>query len=103
VGSKAFLLCGESGITYTGATTELNQMYKKFGLDASIVLHLTQILEQNRHYLYFDNFFSTFNLFERLQANQIYGIGTIRTNRFANPALLTDKQLAKMGRGMAYE
>ncbi|XP_025407300.1 piggyBac transposable element-derived protein 3-like [Sipha flava] len=108
-GIKAFLLCGESGMTYNillyqGATTELDQtVQKKFGLGASVVLHLTQHLEKNRHYLYFDNFFATFNLFEQLQANQIYAIGTIRTNRFANPPLLTDKQLAKMGRGTAFE
>ncbi|KAE9524120.1 hypothetical protein AGLY_015485 [Aphis glycines] len=31
--------------------------------------------------------------------NQIYSVGTIRTNRFADPPLLTDKQLTKMGRG----
>jgi hypothetical protein len=52
--------------------------------------------------IYFDNFFSTFNLFERLQTNQIYAVGTIRTNRFANPPLLSGKQLAKMERGTAF-
>ncbi|XP_050056264.1 piggyBac transposable element-derived protein 3-like [Aphis gossypii] len=78
-GIKAFLLCGESGMVYNillyqGATTELDtSTQKKFGLGAS------------------------------LQANQIYSVGTIRTNRFADPPLLTDKQLAKMGRGTAFE
>ncbi|XP_060846578.1 piggyBac transposable element-derived protein 3-like [Rhopalosiphum padi] len=108
-GIKAFLLCGESGMVYNillyqGATTELDtSTQKQFGLGASVVLHLTKHLEKNRHFLFFDNFFSTFNLFEQLQANQIYSVGTIRTNRFANPPLLTDKQLAKMGRGTAFE
>jgi hypothetical protein len=57
-------------LLYQGATTELNQnIQKKFGLGASVVLHLIQHLEKNRHFLYFDNFFSTFNLF-RTVANQ---------------------------------
>lgn len=49
--------------------------------------------------LLFDNYFSTFNLFEWLYERNIYAIGTIRANRFKNPPLESDKELKKKSRG----
>lgn len=72
-GIKAFLLCGESGIIhdlllYQGSKTEINSVnLRQFGLGASTVLHLTENVEKNLQFIYFDNFFSTFQLFEILQ------------------------------------
>lgn len=108
-GIKVFLLCGEIGIIYDlllyqGSTTEINSVnLRQFGLGASIVLHLTKNVEKNMHFIYFDNFFSTFQLFEILQKKQIYAAGTIRSNRFMNPPFLTDKQMEKLGRGSTFE
>lgn len=108
-GIKVFLLCGESGIVYDlllyqGSTTELNpESLKSLGLGASVVLHLTKNIEKNRHNIYFDNFFTTFQLLEILQKKQIFAIGTIRTNRFSNLPFLSDKEMKELGRGSTYE
>lgn len=40
---------------------------------------------------------------EQLTQKQIYAVGTVRTNRFAKPPILSDQQLSRMGRGTAYE
>lgn len=34
---------------------------------------------------------------------EIYAAGTVQPNRFANPPLLTDKEMSKMGRGTTFE
>lgn len=108
-GIKAFFLCGSSGMVYNillyqGNTTEIDQnILKTFGLGAIVVLHLTKYVEKNKHFLFFDNFFSTFNLMEQLSQKQIYAVVTARTNRFVKPPLLSDNQMSQMGRGTAYE
>jgi hypothetical protein len=98
-GIKAFLLCGSSGMVYNillyqGNTTEIDQnILKKFGLGASVILHLTKYVEKNKLFL-ITFFFSTFNLMEQLRQKQIYAVGTVRTNRFIKPPLLSDKQMS---------
>lgn len=83
---------------------ELDQdLIKTIGSGASVVLYLTQNVKPNRHFLFFDNFFSSFGLFERLQQLQIYAAGTIRTNWFANPPLLSDKEMRRLGRGTTFK
>ncbi|PSN32752.1 hypothetical protein C0J52_23332 [Blattella germanica] len=50
--------------------------------------------------LYFDNYFSSFWLFEWLRKKKIYASGTIRQDRFINPPFLNDKEIKKeQGRG----
>lgn len=108
-GIKIFLLCGQSGIVYNmilyqGVSTNINKdLQKIFGLGGAVVLDLTKHLTPNRHFLFFDNFFSSYNLFYALTARQIYAAGTIRINRFFNPPVLSDKIIMKMGRGTSYE
>eukprot|EP00102_Acyrthosiphon_pisum_P021760 XP_016658970.1 PREDICTED: piggyBac transposable element-derived protein 3-like isoform X2 [Acyrthosiphon pisum] len=108
-GIKLFLLCGEDGLVYNfiiyqGSTTELNQdMQKKYGLGSAVVLHLTDLLGKNQHFLFMDNFFTSYNLLHALQHKQIFAAGTIRVNRFVKPPFLTDKELSKMGRGTTFE
>ncbi|XP_046392264.1 piggyBac transposable element-derived protein 3-like [Ischnura elegans] len=104
-GIKIFVLCGQSGLcydflVYQGATTEIEPEYlKRFGLGASVVLQLTKRIKTEGHFLYFDNYFSSFHLFEALKVKKIFAAGTVRTNRFGNPPLHTDKELGKRGRG----
>lgn len=108
-GIKLYLLCGESGLVYDfllyqGSTTELNgNIQKVFGLGGAVVLKLTMLLKKNRHFLYMDNFFTSFNILHALQQNCMYSAGTIRVNRFATPPFISDKELSKMGRGTSYE
>jgi len=102
-GIKIFVLAGSNGmvydfILYQGPNTEINQdLQKNFGIGGSIVLQLAEGIKKNSHYLYFDNFFSSYQLFERLYHLGIYAAGTIRTNRFANPLCYRIKYWQKWG------
>lgn len=108
-GIKLYLLCGAGGMVYDlllyqGSNTELDQETKAhFGLGGSVVLKLCEQLKKNRHILYFDNFFTSYNLLNALQDQKIYAAGTARVNRFANPPLIPDKHLRNMGRGASFE
>jgi len=108
-GIKLYLLCGENGLVYNfliyqGSTTEVKQdIQKKYGLGSAVVLHLTDMLGKNQHFLYMDNFFTSFNLLHALQHKKIFAAATIRVNRFVNPPFLNDKVLSKMGRGTTFE
>lgn len=102
---KNVLLCGQSGIVYNlllyqGSNTHINDfMQKNYCLSGAVVLKLVKNLKPNSHYLFFDNFFSSYNVFACLLKYKIFVIGTIRCNQFCNPPFLKDKELAKMGRG----
>lgn len=104
-GVKIFVLCGRSGIAYDfliyqGVSTGLNeQNLKKFGLGAAVILHLSQCITKPGHKLYFDNYFSSYQLLQVLKSQKILAAGTVRVNRFSKPPLLEDKQLKEMGRG----
>ncbi|XP_008189593.1 piggyBac transposable element-derived protein 3-like [Acyrthosiphon pisum] len=108
-GIKIFLLCGESGIVYNmilyqGMSTNINEeLQKNFGLGGAIVVCLTQNISENRHFLYFDNFFSSYNLFYALLQKKIYAAGTVRLNRFFKPPMMPDKQISNLGRGTSFE
>ncbi|CAI6343484.1 unnamed protein product [Macrosiphum euphorbiae] len=108
-GIKNFLLCSANGmvynmILYQGSSTEINhEITKKYGLGGSTVLQLVEHIDKNEHYLYFDNFFSSYNLFTSLECLGIKAAGTVRLNRFANPPIVSDKELNTLGRGASYE
>ncbi|KAG5894515.1 hypothetical protein JTB14_026898 [Gonioctena quinquepunctata] len=98
-GLKLFILCGKSGyaydfIFYPGKTTGLNgNNLKKYGQGASVVLHLTEKIGiEKGHRLYYDDYFSSYDLLTILKDEQIYSAGTIRSNRFFKPPLMTDRK-----------
>lgn len=104
-GCKNYVLCGKSGLPYDffiyqGSTTELSpENLQKFGFCASVVLHLVARLNRTGHKLYYDNYFSSYQLLEILKEKRINACGTIRVDRFAKPPLLSDKDMVKKGRG----
>ena len=59
--------------------------------------------KKNAHFLYFDNFFAGYNLFDVLMRKQIYAASTIRVNRFGKPPFMSDKWLSSKGRGTSDE
>lgn len=61
--------------------------------------HLAQRIEENNHKLFFDNYFGNYQLFAYLTSQNIFAVGTVRTNRFVNPPLLSDKEMKKKERG----
>ncbi|XP_042558961.1 piggyBac transposable element-derived protein 3-like [Clupea harengus] len=104
-GVKVYFLCGKSGIgydflIYQGATTELSEQRKMvLGHGAAVVTHLCQRIQTPSHKLFFDNFFTTYNVLEVLAEKKIHAAGTARVCRFAKPPLKTDKEMKKKGRG----
>ncbi|XP_047101017.1 piggyBac transposable element-derived protein 3-like [Schistocerca piceifrons] len=110
-GIKVFMLCGKSGIVhdfllYQGATTELNTpCCKKFGLSPAVVLGFSVPLSKGKgHKLYFDNFFSSYHLFQLLKSQGINAAGTVRQNRFGKNLLFSDdKTIMKQTRGYCEE
>lgn len=66
-------------------------------------MKLTENVKPRRHYLYFDNYFSSYNLFHALDKKDVYAAGTVSVNRFVKPPLLSDKEMVKLGRGSSFE
>lgn len=91
-------------LLFLGASIEIEDSYKKqYGLGGAVVLKLTQNIEPQQYFLYFDNYFSSYNLFYALDKKGIYAAGTDRLNRFEKPPLLSDKEMAKLGRGTSFK
>jgi len=77
-------------IIYQGSETEFFPQFKnKFGLGASVVLQLTEHVEENKHFLFFDNYFASYNLFEILLKRKIFAASTrlFELIDFRNPCL----------------
>lgn len=108
-GIKVFVLAGKSGypydfIVYQGASTKISTLDKiNLGYGAAIVVHLSSRLSVPGHQLFFDNYFSTYQLFEILKQKQINAVGTVRINRFNKPTFTSDKDLKIKGRGSSEE
>lgn len=107
---KIYLLCGSSGLVYDllmyqEGNTEINEQEKQmYGFGGAVVLKLiNDLVKPSQHYLYFDNFFTSFNLIHALDEMKIYATGTARTNRFVNPPLLSDKTMSNLGHGASFE
>lgn len=107
-GIKNFLLCGNNGLAYDfllyqGKTTEYDETMKDFGVGAAVTLKLCDRIEKVGHSLYFDNYFNSYHLLQILRNKQIFAGGTARVNRFSNPPLMDNKQMARKERGYAEE
>lgn len=100
-GIKIFALCGKSGILYAfiiyqGSTTELDEMEKKvFGLGGAVVAKLSTRINVQNVQLYFDNYFSNYNLLQFLRHKYIYVTCTARKDRFKQPPFTSDKAMQR--------
>ena len=65
------------------------------GLGEEVVLQLTKDLERSFCTVYFDNFFNSPKLIEKLFQKGIYGIGTVRANRKQMSKMVGDKQMKR--------
>ncbi|KAL4083594.1 hypothetical protein QTP88_028910 [Uroleucon formosanum] len=63
----------------------------EFGLGENVVLNLSQYLEMKFHCIYFDNFFTSLPLAEKLLNNDIFSCGTFRINKKYYPKDLMKK------------
>ena len=65
------------------------------GLGEEVVLQLTKDLERSFCTVYFDNFFNSPKLIEKLFQKGISGIETVRANRKQMPKMIDDKQMKR--------
>ena len=65
------------------------------GLGEEVVLQLTKDLERSFCTVYFDKFFNSAKLTEKLFQEDIYGIGTVLANREQMPKMIDDKQMKR--------
>ena len=65
------------------------------GLGEEVDLQQMKVLERSFCTVYFDNFFNTPKLTEKLFQKSIYGIGTVRANRKRMPKMIDDKQMKR--------
>ena len=100
-GFKMFVRAGSSGMMYdfflySGA----NSTGQENCSAENVVLRLCKEIPRNLNYkLCFDNWFSTLNLFLKLQQLGILTTATIRSNRIAKCPLMSEKELKQKGRG----
>ena len=109
VGFKLFTRAGVSGIVYdfianAGKSTfrpdDFTDAEMKLGQGAQVVLTLCRSIPDPRNSkVYFDNFFTSFELISHLRSAEIYAIGTMRQNRLRNVEMKNDKVLGKEPRG----
>ena len=108
-GFKLFTRAGVSGIVYdfiayAGRSTfrpdDFTDAELKLGQGSQVVLTLCRSIPEPRNSkVYFDNFFTSFELISHLRSAEIYAIGTMRQNRLRNVEMKTDKVLGKEPRG----
>jgi hypothetical protein len=67
---------------------------------SDFVIKLCETLPKQKNFrVYFDNWFTSFDLQILLKSWGIWSVGTIRTNRLRNCVLKTESELKKEGRG----
>lgn len=80
---------------YQGKNTLLNPKYENYGLGERVVLQLTEKEVGKHKIIYFDNFFTSITLLEKLKSQEILACGTIRGNRKGVPQnMVLDKKNA---------
>nr|CAH7713912.1 unnamed protein product [Callosobruchus chinensis] len=81
---------------YQGKNEELEKEFSSCGLGERVVLSLTKMYLGQSRILYFDNYFTSTPLLEKLHVNSTLACGTIRSNRKEFPkALAEDKSLTR--------
>lgn len=68
-----------------------------FGLGERVVLNLTKPFWNKGIKVFFDNYFTSIHLLEKLKLENTFACGTIRSNRKHFPPLPEDKSLLKRG------
>lgn len=77
---------------YQGKDEQLSDEFESFGLGECVVLHLTKNEWNKNKTIFFDNYFTSLLLLEKLKAENSLACGTIRSNRKDVPDLAEDKK-----------
>lgn len=93
-GYKVWALADSEGYLYDfDIYTGKSKDYVEHALGEKVVLRLTEGLEHKHHCLFFDNYFTTYNLLKELKERGINACGTVIANRKNLPKLKEDKYL----------
>lgn len=100
-GFKIWMMCSSNGYPYAmqiyGGKKEPTS---EVPLGSRVVNELISCLRDNsKHEIYFDNFFSSYNLISQLSKQGLRATGTIRKMRTGHCPLKSKKELAKSARG----
>lgn len=90
------LACSSTGYLLNFSVYEGKKESDEEGsLGEKTVLELTKPFENKHYCVYFDNFFTSFTLLSKLLDRNLFGCGTIRSNRkhFPKDLLVPDKNL----------
>lgn len=104
-GFKLFVLCDQNGLVYDFdiycGKIQPVLGFPDIGASSNIVLKLVETIPRDKNYkLFFDNWFSSLQLFFELKAIGIESLGTIRSDRFPGLNFPVDSQMQKaLGRG----
>ena len=60
-----------------------------------VVLDLCQVLKDTYRHVFFDNFFNSFTLIQKLHDNGLYGLGKARSDRINMPQMKKDKAMKR--------
>ncbi|KAK9738798.1 Transposase IS4 [Popillia japonica] len=102
-GLKDWMVCSSTGYCYAfevycGKNNEKRE--ESMGLGANVVISLLEHLENPAdHVVYFDNFFTTLSLMNRLTTKGIRATGTIRENRQKKCTIQSSKMMDKQEKG----
>lgn len=104
-GYKIWVLCSSDGYPYCLILYQGKSAAVQGPLSSHIVLSMVKIIETysspTKHHIYFDNFFTSYDLMHRLYKKNIRATATIRENRSAkaNECVMNSKTMKKKGRG----
>lgn len=96
------MCCAETGYCYQTElyTGKRNNDCETQGLGEYVIMKNAALLENpSNHVLYFDNFFTSFDLMKRLKEKNIAATGTVRCNRLNNCPVKSDHEFKKECRG----
>ena len=79
--SKILLYVNISHQIYTGKADKTDCGSVSVGLGEKVVEHLCEALKGSNYHVAFDNFFSLYDIMEKLYAWNIYATGTVRSHR----------------------
>ncbi|GBP34217.1 PiggyBac transposable element-derived protein 3 [Eumeta japonica] len=93
-GYKLWCLADQRGFIkkfqiYQGKDEEMSEKFNNYGLGERVVLELTEHEWGKGKVVYFDNFFSSISLLEKLKNENTFACGTIRSNRKGLPPNMT--------------
>ncbi len=71
----------------------------EFGESENVVIRLTKDLEEMKHLLFFDNYFSSPELVSFLKSRELFAVATLRADRRRKCPIPTEKEMKKRGRG----